>query len=628
MPVHPRNRLAARIAALTCGGLLIPVPLAFAQVFSGSSTLTFGDPNPQDSGQPGADMTIFVIDGFGPSQSSLVLAGTQFSAPVGAEFAIGSLTWRNELGDAMDFTIPVEFALGAGESEVGATLSLTRGNEETLQITGQTLNVLTDDTLYEIAITGFSEDGGTLVSQITLDDCPIGQNDCPTAEPAIVGQVVRGANIQEGVGQIVTPGSNQESVGLAIGAACPNADPDSQFGRDCRNFLIDGALSTNPDANAQASVAIREITPDQALIPVSAGRNSLRVQAQNVSSRLSALRGGALGVGLRGLSFDVEGQGLLGADLVARGTRPPTGGAAAAGEPLFVLGEGRLGAFVNGRFSSGDKDATTLERGFDFDGWGITLGVDYRFLENLVVGLAGGYAESESDIDGNGGQLDTDAYSISLYGTFFQGDHVYIDGMLSYASNSYDQQRNIGYVIGDYVVDQQASADYDGSQWSGSIGGGYSLSNGPWTYGPSVRLDYASASVDGYTESLSNPNANGGGWGTQLGDLDQDSFTSTIGGDLSRAISTQWGVVLPQLHMSWVHEFEGDAVSINGAFIDAPSNPFAMRTDRPDTDYFNARVGVSTQFAQGRSAFAYYNKVFGYRDFDLDTFGAGVRLEF
>lgn len=432
--------------------------------------------------------------------------------------------------------------------------------------------------------------------------------------------------------EAISTSPNTASTAGVIAVACPASnrkDPDARFTQDC-NVLVENAFSTDPLTIDQASAALGAITADQATVPLSSSRGSLSSQLQNLSARLGALRGGATGVSVRGLTISAsEVDGFDGALAGVDGVLAATGGAAGADGGLITLGDGRLAVFVNGAISSGDKDATSNEEGFDFDSWGITAGVDYRFRTDLVAGLAVGYNKNDTEIDNDGGNLDTDGYSVSLYGTYFRGESLYVDGVLTYGSNDYDQERNIRYRIGNEFVNQTASADYDGNQWSGAIGVGYDIPRGPWTFGPVARLQYVSADVDGYSERMSNPSGPGGGWPTRIDDLDQESFTSTIGGNLSRAIGTEWGVVLPQLHLSWVHEFRDDAVAVNGSFLQDPTGGvFSIRSDRPDSDYFNARLGVSMQLARGNSAFLYYNKVFGYRDLDVDTVGAGVRLEF
>lgn len=414
--------------------------------------------------------------------------------------------------------------------------------------------------------------------------------------------------------------TNTASTANAIGRACPEVvGTGTQFSNDCTTLVV-AAASDVPVLEAESAIALNAVTAEQATVPLSSSRASLSTQLQNISSRLGALRAGAVGLSVRGLSTASLSDEFFGYG----------GGAASAdADSAVILGNERIGVFVNGTYSSGDKDATSNEDGFDFDSWGLTAGVDYRVTDALVLGLAIGYGQNETDIDNSGGSLDTDTFNTSLYGTFFANERLYVDGIVTYSSNSYDQKRNVNYAIGNTPVRQVAKSDYDGSQWSASLGGGYQMSKDSWSYGPTARLEYISASVDGYRERMSNPNIAGGGWATRMNDLDQDSFTSTIGFDVSNAISTEWGVLSPQLHVSWVHEFEDDALTVNGVFVEDPNrNRFGITSDRPDTDYFNGRIALAAQLAGGTSAFLYYNKVFGYKDLNVNTIGAGVRLAF
>jgi len=427
--------------------------------------------------------------------------------------------------------------------------------------------------------------------------------------------------------QSIAINDNTSSTAAVISTACPQSEVGSRFRQDCTPIVVGALQPENTQQNDQATFALAVVTAEQATVPLSSSQASLSTQRQNLTTRLSALRGGATGFNIRGLTINLDSDDAF--TRLAGGSLPRGGAASADDSGTFAFGEGRLGAFLNGSISRATKDATSNEEGFDADSWGITAGVDYRFRDDLILGIAGGYNKSSTDIDRNGGDLDTDGYSVSLYGTYFRGENLYLDGILTYGNNNYDQNRNIRYQVADTLVAQTASADYDGHQWSAALGGGYSLSNGPWSYGPVARLEYVSADVDGYSERMSDPNANGGGWAARLDDVDQDSFTTSIGAEVSRAISTSWGVLLPQLHLSWIHEFKDDALSINGRFIQDPTRSvFNIQSDEPDSDYYNARLGVSAQFAGGASGFLYYNKVFGYRNLDVDTFGAGVRLEF
>src|SRR5690606_815773 len=119
-------------------------------------------------------------------------------------------------------------------------------------------------------------------------------------------------------------------------------------------------------------------------------------------------------------------------------------------------------------FSTGEKDGTAREEGFDFDAWSLTGGLYYRLSDQLVAGAALGYAEAESDLNDNGGDLDTESLAVSLYGTF-QQNNFYVDAILSFGSNDYDSTRHIQSIS----VDRTAEGEADGDQWAMSVGAGY-----------------------------------------------------------------------------------------------------------------------------------------------------------
>lgn len=426
---------------------------------------------------------------------------------------------------------------------------------------------------------------------------------------------------------------NAGSVAAVIANACPQAALGTRFREDCTPIVVGALDPVGTELNTEATAALVEVTPQQVTVPLSSSRASMGTQQKNIASRIAALRAGGVGLSVRGLTFAPDGQLDQGTvdHMPYAGAPGEALGGAASGDAgsMLILGNEQLGVFVTANYTSGDQDRTINQDGFDFSSWGVTAGVDYRFRPNLVLGLALGYTDSSSDLDANGGTLDVDSVNASLYGTWAYGEHLLIDGNLTYLNSNYDQKRNFAYAVGPAAASQTAKASYGGEQWSGSLGIGYQLARGPWSFGPVARLEYLSANVDGYQERMSDPNATGGAWASRIHGYSQDSFTSSLGGEVSYAISTTKGVILPQLSLAWIHEFEDAAVAVNGTFIQDPTQSlFRIVPDRPDTDYFNARLGVSTQLAGGIAGFVYYDKVFGYRNLDMDAFGAGVRMTF
>jgi len=418
----------------------------------------------------------------------------------------------------------------------------------------------------------------------------------------------------------------QKSVGGAIDTFCPTGAAESRLQQDC-NLLTQAAA--DPDTAGEATRALAAITADQARIPVSAAHAVLGGQGRNVGIRLAALRGGATGVSVRGLALSIDGKSLpvgalveaLGADL-----RHDTGGSAGSDS---IFDTGRLGVFLNGAISGGDKDRTENEAGFGFDVISLTLGMDYRFTQSTVAGIALGYSRNDSDLDDNGGYLDTTGYSLSLYGSWFNEAGYYLDAILAYGWSDYDQMRAIRYRLGDVYVDQEAHADYDGNQWSVALGGGRAWALKEWTITASGRLEYIHARVDAFDERMSRPDTNGGGWAVHVSEQEADSFTSQLGVDLSRAVSTDWGVLMPSVSLEWLHEFKDNPGGVSGHFLqDTSRTLFFLPTDEYDSDYFNLGLGVSAQFAGGISGFLRYRQLLGYQHLSAWTIHAGVRLEF
>jgi len=411
----------------------------------------------------------------------------------------------------------------------------------------------------------------------------------------------------------------QQAVGTVIGTICPDfpgKEPLSpELQRDC-NKLVGAAVEDDPNA----VTGLAQVTPDDAYAPADASVSSINAQTRNIGARLSALRRGVSGFTLGGLNIDGEN------DLAAAYPQPLQGGS--AGED--AAGFSRLGGFINGSIVSGEKDRTENEDGFDLSSYEITAGVDYRFTDTVVAGLALGFSGIDTDVDDNGGGLDVDAYDLTLYGSYNQPEGLWLDAMLAFAQYDYEQDRNIRYDLNNGTrVSQTASANFDGYQFAASFGGGYAWYRDALTVTPSARLQYLRLDVDGYKETLSDSSAEGSGWGIELLPQDYESLTLTAGAQASYTVSTSWGVLIPYGGLDWIHEFEDDNRPIVGLFLGDPNEQsFRIPIDEADPNYFRLSLGSSAIFAQGRSAYLQYQTILGYDDLTHHTVSAGLRLEF
>jgi len=440
--------------------------------------------------------------------------------------------------------------------------------------------------------------------------------------------------------QAIATTEPQSKVAAAISNLCLDVlGPEARLQRDCTDLIGAALHLPGTEPRDQAPEALAQITPDQASISVDSSQIRLRRQIRNIDNRISALRGGMVGLSTQGLVMNLDGNSVPLGELAGELLRDLQGENGAAASSDGAIGLGPWGVFINGSISSGDRDRVDRAAGYDIDAVSLTLGTDYRFRNDLIAGAAVGYTSSDTDLSNNRGDLDSDGYVVSLYGTYFQESGLYLDGVLSYGSSDYDQRRNIRYNLGAVDVDQTAKASFGGSEWSASVGGGYQLTSGPWAYGPTARLEYIKTSVDSFDEQMSDPTASGGGWATHIGEQDLESLTARLGGQVAYALYTSWGTLRPRAKLEWVHEFQDNAGDVVGHFLQdrfiqsdfsQSRNPtgFVLPTDDLDRDYFSFTLGASARFSEGGTWYLSFSKLFGNGDLDLYSLNADVHFRF
>jgi outer membrane autotransporter protein len=234
--------------------------------------------------------------------------------------------------------------------------------------------------------------------------------------------------------------------------------------------------------------------------------------------------------------------------------------------------------------------------------------------------------KNKSDFNNSSGNMELDGVHLMAYGTYYQSESFYLDGLIKLGSNDYATRRRVSR---NEKPLQEAAGDTDGLEYSMSLSGGYDYNQGGFSYGPYGRLSYTRAEIDAFTESASNPGAPGIGSVLSLSDQEVDSATAVLGGQVSYAISRPSGVFMPQARMEWEHEFSDGSRELSAQFVHDPSSStFTITTDEPDRDYLNLGLGVSVVTAQGRSGFLYYETRLDQDSITQNWIKAGVRLEF
>jgi uncharacterized protein with beta-barrel porin domain len=384
-----------------------------------------------------------------------------------------------------------------------------------------------------------------------------------------------------------------------------NADPD----------LVLESITTEEELAA----ALQQIAGEETLSPGSMATEAARDQFTGIAARLAALRVGAMGFTIAGLPSTPADPSNYATTLDVPATSPVRGGAASADQPELVKD---LGGFVNLVGGLGDKDATDLEDGFDYNAAGITAGVDYRVSDRLVLGVAFGYNSVQTDFDERGtvtgGGIDNDNYAASLYGSYSAQDY-YIDGIVTYGWSDYDMRRRVYYDVQNKV----ATADTESDQYSLAVGAGYEAHKGALSFGPQVRVSYLNLDIDGYEESGAEE------LNLAVDDQEVESLTTAVGGQVAYTISHKLAVIRPFATAEWHHEFDDDSQVISTHYVNDPrQHILELQTDDPDRNYFLVGAGISGVLPGGAQASLSYDTVLGLDDVTSHTFTLAARLEF
>ena len=156
------------------------------------------------------------------------------------------------------------------------------------------------------------------------------------------------------------------------------------------------------------------------------------------------------------------------------------------------------------------------------------------------------------------------------------------------------------------------------------------------------RVNYLNATIDRFAESIEGETAPGFGLALEIDEQDVTSVTSDLSIKISKAISQNFGVVIPQASLAWIHEFDGGEDNLRARFVNDPfsvdfsqsglngtSVPtiFEVPLDDSDTDFGRLGLGVNVLLANGLTLNFHANKLLGLEDIDLQYYVFGIRKD-
>jgi uncharacterized protein YhjY with autotransporter beta-barrel domain len=229
-----------------------------------------------------------------------------------------------------------------------------------------------------------------------------------------------------------------------------------------------------------------------------------------------------------------------------------------------------LGIWIDGRADFGSFDAYRQAASFDSDNIAVNMGVDQRIGERGVLGFSLGYDHDHSDIANDGTRSIAQGYSASFYGSFQPAAQIYLDAVLGGGGLHFDSRRH------DADSGTFLGGSRSGSQWFGSLTGGYEYRHGELLLSPYGRLEWSRTELNGFSES-----------GVATAALAYGSETvrtslAVVGLRASGAIKLDYGMLAPRARLEVGHDFQGtNSTTLSYAFIPSAgswnvlTNPYA-----------------------------------------------------
>ncbi len=249
--------------------------------------------------------------------------------------------------------------------------------------------------------------------------------------------------------------------------------------------------------------------------------------------------------------------------------------------------------------------------GFDADTYGVSLGMDGDIAQDLRMGVAVFYSDSEVDeigVAANSNQ-DIEGYGVLFYGGFHPDD-FYVNATAGIGLNEYDSQRRAAGGVN--------TANYDGTQFMGRVELGKVFSFEALDLTPHVGLRYNKISIDGYTETGPLP--------TTIGSQSITSLRGVFGVGWQYTHELNDGSkLIPEGYVRGLQELADPNEAITGNIVGGGT--FVSQTTERDKFSYAAGAGLSYDMDDQVSLSFMYDGEFQ-SDYQEHSLTAAIRYQF
>jgi len=244
-----------------------------------------------------------------------------------------------------------------------------------------------------------------------------------------------------------------------------------------------------------------------------------------------------------------------------------------------------------GSVSFGRIGDTSLSSAQDISALGISIGADKKIKNNKVsrfystiYGIALRLGIDEVDIGTYGSKVDTNAISLSIYGTHYLDKSGFIDGVIGASHLNTDLVRkNSGET-------DKNNGERDGKQIYGSIKFGREFEHNEFNVTPTGRINISHTRFEGFTES--------GTEALRYDDQDINSLMGSLGVMIDRDYISETSILKPRVNF----EYSKDVASNSKAhsyYVSDSSKTYAYKANENTQDIFKGGLGFDFTNQQG-----------------------------
>lgn len=232
-------------------------------------------------------------------------------------------------------------------------------------------------------------------------------------------------------------------------------------------------------------------------------------------------------------------------------------------------------------------------QGFNFGFGGTAFGVDRQLSDDLVAGVAGGYAGSHVLTDSHQQSALVNSFQVAPYFRRMYGPG-YVFGTAGYSLDDYSSTRQLPAAL-------TARGNYIGNQFSTYFEGGATYSLNRWNVQPLVSLQYIALQQNGFTET------GAGAAGLTVRDSVNDSLRPGVGLRVARPTFVRGMFLVPDFHARYAYELLDPQRLVTANLGAVPDGGFLTAGNQLGHNFGLFGIGLNAAFTRNVGGYLGYD---------------------